>query len=61
MMEKNPTTCGKSVEIGGTYICRLELLPCAAVDKCAMEKVQEMVETVSKYIHEHTKKGKEKT
>lgn len=61
MTEKNPTTCGKSVEMGGSYICRLELLPCEAVDKCAMVKVQEMTEAVSKHIHDHIKKKKEKT
>lgn len=51
MMEKNSETCKKSICFQGIYLCRLELLPCGMIEKCAMEKVDDMVKAASDYIH----------
>ena len=51
MTEKNPETCKKSICFQGIYLCRLELLPCGAVEKCALEKLEDMVNAASSFIH----------
>ena len=53
MTEKNPETCKKSIYFHGIYLCRLELLPGGAVEKCAQEKIEDMVNAASSYIHKY--------
>ena len=55
MIEKNPKTCKNSICFHGTYLCRLDLLPCGAVEKCALEKIEDMVKVASDYIHKNRK------
>ena len=42
-MEKNPETCKNSINFDGIYICRLALLPCEAVDKCELQKLDDVL------------------
>ena len=57
-MEKEPKTCKKSINFDGVYLCRLELLPCAMVEKCALEKIDDMVNAASSFISARRKKPK---
>ena len=50
-MGKNPMTCKHSINFDGAYICRLELLPCARVKKCALETLDDMAKAASECIN----------
>ena len=39
----DPKRCGEATWIDGTPICRLELLPCYAMDECALKKHDEFL------------------
>lgn len=61
-MEKNPEKCNHSINFQGICLCRLELLPCGAVEKCALEKMEDMMKAAASYIQGRRKKpekGKE--
>lgn len=49
-MIKDPKTCKNSHLFGDVYICKLECVPCAALKKCALESVEEMVKATQELI-----------
>ena len=50
-MEKNPKTCKNSIRFHGTCFCSLELLPCAMVEKCALQKLDDMARIAAEYLN----------
>lgn len=38
MNSRDPKHCGESTNFQGVYICKLECVPCFALEKCAKEK-----------------------
>lgn len=39
----DPKRCGEATWIDGVPICRLEILPCYAMDECALKKHDEFL------------------
>lgn len=52
MSELNPTTCKNSIDMGGVYICRLQVLPCALHQgkKCYLQAADEAVKVMAEAI-----------
>ena len=49
-MIKDPKTCKNSHLFGDVYICKLECILCAALKKCALESIDEMVKATQELM-----------
>ena len=56
-MEKNPETCKNSINFDGIYVCRLELLTCAMVKGCAIDKLDAMGKAMAEMMKIRRKKN----
>lgn len=58
-MEKNPAECKNSMRFGDIYICKIQTIPCAALNRCALDVVDDMVEATASLIKlkRQTRKG----
>lgn len=58
-MEKNPAGCKNSFLFGDTYICKLQTVPCNALNKCALETANTLVESMAAMIKSIAEPSKE--
>lgn len=49
-MGKNPAECKNSMRFGDLYICKLQTIPCAALDRCALDVVDDLVEATASLV-----------
>lgn len=50
--EYNPYTCGESINVHGTFICKIETIPCAlhTGEVCYKQKEQEFIERMARIL-----------
>lgn len=60
-MEKNPAECKHSFRFGDIYVCKLQTVPCAALNRCAMDDVNKFVDAMSTLIKMVDEQPKEET
>lgn len=49
-MEKNPAECKNSFRFGDIYICKIQTIPCAALNRCALDVVDDMVDATASLV-----------
>lgn len=60
-MEKKPAECKHSFRFGDIYICKLQTVPCAALNRCALYDVNKMVNAMGDLIKAFDELSKEET
>lgn len=60
-MEKKPETCKNSINFDGIYVCRLELRPCEAVGKCALQELDDMLKADIEIMKKEQRRKNRKT
>lgn len=53
-MEKNPAECKHSMLFGDIYICKIQTIPCAALNRCALAVVDDIVDAMNALIELQT-------
>lgn len=47
---KNPKTCGYSIDFAGIYLCRLHVLPCVRVNACPLADSETFADAIIKMV-----------
>lgn len=49
-VEKNPDKCKNSFLFGNVYICKIQTVPCQSLNKCALETLNILTESLAALI-----------